>query len=1270
MAITFDPHQREKENNIPKVTLQRRGSRYVILTSPYGAFYSLSAVVYHNGTKLEFGKDYCFGHTYETGIQRTGRPLAGSVWIFNKKLTGTFTLDAHYVGINIAVESQWVEEVKKYDTVPPIERQYEFLVDSAYFPPVDIQFDWKNWQGELELMEAIKRLTASKDEETGEDGQPTKKNLWVENGLIFDAKAMGTAKHQYVYIDPITVNGAGVELGSYNEKTGRYNGKFVYSPAGYNYTPVVTPVKDYELDFTYYRKGELRPNNRILFEIPLLVLGKETGKGGVITLLANLNTVEIYYTFTAKIGNGGLIYNLLYARHMISLGDFPDCDVYVARRTSDNSLYIKLSRDSRVLLEERFILDGNFFNSMKKEFVNDEQNVGLDSAELERRWATGSHVGLINQTIKTYTGFIGVGYSCLHIGSLADKIAYRECEYLFRKVPQAEFLFPVEVVDIDPRNLVLVGLRKQFSMLNELFKNAPAHQHIPDLNNPHRDHYAHIGAIEKGGVASNSAKVYGKTEAQLTDDVNKASPNQNDLANKIPRDATTSQHITGPVLMGEGLGWIASENNQSLLQLSESGAYIGLTGTGKGSITFNGVSQATIASSKHTLSFNASDDVIRWNGVVLVTEKNITEFIPKGGSGGSGLLYAVSTPTVKLVGGTGSRFNPFVFEWVKPNAANKDVYALRPIANEFGYSKEMLCSPALLAKLEALTGDKLLKSKARFNDQYIRDGVPFDKRAIGLQNVADISDNDLPVSTQQSQLLRGYSAKGHTHDFSFFNIPKAAKTSLGVIKFGGWVADKTLALDGGILLPVATGIEDVHKQLTDVNASGKINIIRYGKESHGEIIDGASINEGMLTIKSATYFVGYQYTTPQKSFNIKELYPTGELEMAICVDLVGEVPEYKLVPYPAVGEDEKRANVSKGFLTEIGTVKISDGLPRDVNVFNVTRLGKFIELTEHESESSPHFRTKYDLSEFTGNLENRIWTEEGFADKPCWRYKLFSEGSPIAYSNGTTFTVDCVSEMENTTKRALTLAAMEGICSDGVVATHDITPLTRSTEPTVESCFLIYKAGAKEHRLSFVISAGAHGVNRMFFAVDYGTNNEQLVAMSSLGMTPNTGGGWGDIRSVGASYTYGDEIAIKIGIGAELSTGTFNLKTGQLDLRGSNGTFQYQFKPEGGALPLFSEGFYTFSGVGVMGYVGMNDRGFTVSGGYTPALKPLYASGHQYLNSLSPYNQRRLAFIPKERAYDSALGIAKSLGGFVPFQTSVTVGRYDDKNSAVLMYRR
>lgn len=1251
MAITFDPHQREKENNIPKVTLQRRGSRYVILTSPHGAFYSLSAVVYHNGTKLEFGKDYCFGHTYETGIQRTGRPLAGSVWIFNKKLTGTFTLDAHYVGINIAVESQWVEEVKSYDTTPPIERQYEFLVDSAYFPPVDIQFDWKNWQGELELMEAIHSLVA-KDGESEE----TIPNPWLDNLQPIEGKD----KRFYDVVDP------------FNPEKETYNRDLSYLPTklvrpSHTNTIVGSEIKNHEFDFDF--SGEAISSNgafRDLFTVHALLA---ESKKGLMSIACVLKKDQ----FKVEVAWGSTSDGTYYEHHLlvdsVSFTELKKTDlvtVYVKHDDAKGSLRISFSINGFNLLNETYTGDNDFL--LKCNEVLDD--LSYWSSRWTRESAKKSFHGedFFKSGSKKSCGFISNEYHKTYVSGSQYHVMDDDSFYRFRKVPGMGFS-PVDT-DIDPRNLVLVGLRKQMDMLRKLFDDAPAHQHIPDLNNPHRDHYAHIGAIEKGGVASNAAKVYGKTEAQLTDDINNASPNKNDLVNKIPRDATTPQHLTGPVLMGDGLGWITNENNQSVLQLSESGAFVGLTGTGKGSITFSGVAQATIASSKHTLSFNATDDVIRWNGVVLVTEKNITDFIPKGGSGGSGLLYATSTPTVKLVGGTGSRFNPFVFEWVKPNAANKDVYALRPIANEFGYSKEMLCSPALLAKLEALTGDKLLKSKARFNNQYIRDGVPFDKRAIGLQNVADISDNDLPVSTQQSQLLRGYSAKGHTHDFSFFNIPKAAKTSLGVIKFGGWVADKTLALDGGILLPVATGIEDVHKQLTDVNASGKINIIRYGKESHGEIIDGASINEGMLTIKSATYFVGYQYTTPQKSFNIKELYPTGELEMAICVDLVGEVPEYKLVPYPAVGEDEKRANVSKGFLTEIGTVKISDGLPRDVNVFNVTRLGKFIELTEHESESSPHFRTKYDLSEFTGNLENRVWAEEGFADKPCWRYKLFSEGSPIAYSNGTTFTVDCVSEMENTTKRALTLAAMEGICSDGVVATHDITPLTRSTEPTVESCFLIYKAGAKEHRLSFVISAGAHGVNRMFFAVDYGTNNEQLVAMSSLGMTPNTGGGWGDIRSVGASYTYGDEIAIKIGIGAELSTGTFNLKTGQLDLRGSNGTFQYQFKPEGGALPLFSEGFYTFSGVGVMGYVGMNDRGFTVSGGYTPALKPLYASGHQYLNSLSPYNQRRLAFIPKERAYDSALGIAKSLGGFVPFQTSVTVGRYDDKNSAVLMYRR
>lgn len=155
MAVVFDPHQKLPGNKITGEPGTVIGTKYRMLVPKNGPFYTGSLVVKSAGKVLKLGADYVITHPYMTSMQRTGRATHGMVWIINPNYTQNFTLDYHAVGIGVGTSAQVTAERDRNKDVFPSECQWEMVIGDVYFPPVDIQFDWDNWKGERELMQAI-----------------------------------------------------------------------------------------------------------------------------------------------------------------------------------------------------------------------------------------------------------------------------------------------------------------------------------------------------------------------------------------------------------------------------------------------------------------------------------------------------------------------------------------------------------------------------------------------------------------------------------------------------------------------------------------------------------------------------------------------------------------------------------------------------------------------------------------------------------------------------------------------------------------------------------------------------------------------------------------------------------------------------------------------------------------------------------------------------------------------------------------------------------
>ncbi|ANZ48754.1 virion structural protein [Erwinia phage vB_EamM_ChrisDB] len=155
MAVEFDPHQNIAGNLIRDLAVAVIGTKYRMLVPSNGPFYSHSLVVKSGSTVLKLGGDYLITHPYMTGTLRTGRSVHGMIWIVNPKYTSSFTITAHYVGKGEATTAQINAERAANANKFPSDCQWEDVIGDVYFPPVDIQFDWDNWKGERELMQAI-----------------------------------------------------------------------------------------------------------------------------------------------------------------------------------------------------------------------------------------------------------------------------------------------------------------------------------------------------------------------------------------------------------------------------------------------------------------------------------------------------------------------------------------------------------------------------------------------------------------------------------------------------------------------------------------------------------------------------------------------------------------------------------------------------------------------------------------------------------------------------------------------------------------------------------------------------------------------------------------------------------------------------------------------------------------------------------------------------------------------------------------------------------
>lgn len=1040
MAVVPDPHYQEPGNMQTGEAVTPIGTKYRMLFPAHAPFYTTSLVVKSGGKKLTLGDDYVITHAYVTGMARTGHVCHGGVWITNPKYQSGFTLDYHAIGIGEATAEMIAAEREANKDRYPVDCQWDNVIGDLYFPPVDIKFDWENWRGESELMEAIVAVGAKLGEAISRVDPIARNTL----DLQYRAGVTLITSEQYA-----TYDGTGGY--TYNASRRRYSLSYqnttfdAYSLAVKYRLPSIPPE-------TTLNPGEL---------IDWMLC---YANGGASILRLQLKQRAIYLTLTTAIGSGSSNYSYTLTTGLTDTELAGEVEFSVVRREG-NGVYDITVKTS-------------------KQTVNHSFNVDNPPSE----FAPGYQKTDVAKWLKFKSG--------VNLNWWAGENDYVQ----IRSLPGA----PAPDVNNDVYQLLV----KYHQIVDKLYRDAPAHTHVPRKDNPHRDTWGAIRALENNGIASDATLVYGKTQPQLTDYVNNLLPKLSTLANKLLRLPTAAQSINGTFGMKPGLTSITSavgtdESEGVGAQFTVDPRVIRFIG--RDSQTVNaGNNPITWQGGANQLILYPDSRGLEFNGKKLLDPTTVGPYLPGNESGGDGLFYGTSTATV-TINGNGIQSVPFICTFVPPESDDLGLMAVRLLATEFGDREDLAATPALIKKLDQQFTGKLVAVKSYINDMPLTSSIYIDKTNFGLSNVQNIPDVQLPISPLQQAELDKYAVVGHTHTPAALGIKRATTTEFGLVQFGTVVDDATLALDGGEVIRQADAITEIEKVAKTVDSGASIDIIRYGLPGTDIIENGITYTDWMVTIKANDYFVGREYKVPLSTFNLAELFPATheDAEFGVYVDAAGDAGKYIIYENPNTAETET--------MTKIGSIITSETGVVFVEIRNVTRLGEFRELGEHIEDDNAHIRRGMTQAEFgfTYGTGGPVWSTGAPGTKRIdadWRYAQASSYTPMLKAD-----YDPAADKWTFKTTSLSVADYRFVHNtfpmfqnNGITATW--TPLTATADSVLETVIgCCHHSATFMHRISVLVARTAGrittpgGVSTYAgIAVNYGRAAQVVIGLNGV----------------------------------------------------------------------------------------------------------------------------------------------------------------------------
>lgn len=472
MAVVLDPHFKEPGNKITGEAVAVIGTKYRMLVPAHAPFFTTSLVVKSGGKILTLGDDYVITHPYETGMLRTAYLIHGMIWIVNDKYKSNFTVDYHAVGCGEATQQQISAERELNKDKYPSTCQWDTVIGDVYFPPVDIQFDWENWKGELELMQAIAGLGDSLGNVVNRLDPIARNTLDIEhraNGAVITSE-------QYATYD---------NKGGYTYNTTKRRFAVTYK---------TTTLNDYSLSMKYRipgifpNMGSINPNEQIDWMLCY-------ANGGASILRLQLKQRKISLRLTVALGSGSTDYDYTLINGLTDSELKGELTFSVVRQPGNGVYVIEVTTNKQTM----------------------DYTFNVDNPPSE----------------------FSAGYSKTDVAKWLKYKTNVNLNWWAAENDYAQFLALPGAPDADVSNDVYQLIVKYHQLVEQLYRNAPAHEHVTRKDNPHVDTWGAIRALELNGIASDAELIYGKTKQQLTDYVNSKYPTQATLTaqNKLLRTA-------------------------------------------------------------------------------------------------------------------------------------------------------------------------------------------------------------------------------------------------------------------------------------------------------------------------------------------------------------------------------------------------------------------------------------------------------------------------------------------------------------------------------------------------------------------------------------------------------------------------------------------------------------------------------------------------------------------------------------------------------------
>lgn len=337
-------------------------------------------------------------------------------------------------------------------------------------------------------------------------------------------------------------------------------------------------------------------------------------------------------------------------------------------------------------------------------------------------------------------------------------------------------------------NPTYTGLKGWAESLDDVIDNSEIGTHQARRDNPHGVKWHQLGALHKDAIAKNTSKFNNYTLTQLADYINARGIEVEDFTkyallsggNTFTQDIVLKDELAvmrydsasvGYALLNLSTKDLRLENKNSAviaadIDKNQSGAYAKVQA---------GSSELKVVSSAN----GSSEDALRLDGKIVMTEDNIERFLSEVETTLTEVNHQ-NTATIRFTG-DGTEESPLTASLILPSASETTL-GVAKFSNSTDENNDTKAATAGSVKIMRNSANNYVPETRKINGKPLSSDITITKGDLGLNNVENVSDKDLPASDSNRALLANKANVEHDHDASEVDLPSGTLNQKGTIK--------------------------------------------------------------------------------------------------------------------------------------------------------------------------------------------------------------------------------------------------------------------------------------------------------------------------------------------------------------------------------------------------------------------------------------------------------------------------------------------------------